>query len=259
MAGMILDGASSAWRLEVHPNLASTSDLLVARARDGAPGRLAIMALEQTAGRGSHGRAWVAPPGNLNLSLLLRPPACHPGQWALLAAVALRAALLSYLPEPARLRLKWPNDVLLDGAKLAGILVESEPGWLAIGIGVNLLRAPSVPGRTLAALAEAGIVPPAPEAFAWSLLAECDRWADILARDGFAAIRTAWCDAGHRPGEELRVQRPLSGRAIQTSGDAASGHQAAVVGAFVGLNEQGALVLRTASGEITLHAGEILV
>ena len=119
----------AAYQLERVASLPSTSDACVERARAGAPDGLAILADVQTAGRGSRGRSWACPPGNLYLSVLLRPrnraEEAGAGQWALLAGVALIDTLAAFSASPDGLRLKWPNDVLSDGAKLAGILVDA--------------------------------------------------------------------------------------------------------------------------------------
>jgi BirA family biotin operon repressor/biotin-[acetyl-CoA-carboxylase] ligase len=153
--------APPSWRVQEHKTLASTQDAAIAAARAGDPGRLAILAATQTAGRGSRGRGWLSPAGNLNLSVLLRPDASvPPGLYALLAGVALHEALSAYA---AGLMLKWPNDLLLGGAKLGGILIDASfaaagvPDWVVIGIGANLAVAPHIAGRETAALP-----PPAP-------------------------------------------------------------------------------------------------
>jgi BirA family biotin operon repressor/biotin-[acetyl-CoA-carboxylase] ligase len=146
----------------VEEEVPSTSDLLLRLAAAGEPEGLALLARRQTAGRGRDGRGWTSPAGNLSLSLLLRPdaPARDAPHWALLAAVALAEALAPSLPNPAALRLKWPNDLLLHGAKLAGVLVESAATrdgrieWLVVGLGANLAVAPAVPGRATACLAD---------------------------------------------------------------------------------------------------------
>lgn len=161
-----MSAAAEAWRLETYARLASTSDLCRDRAQAGEAAGLAVRADEQTAGRGTQGRLWVSPPGNLYLSVLLRPrippreaPQIAPGVGALVAA-----ALQPFAP--AKLEVKWPNDVLLDGAKLAGILVESAASgasldWLVIGIGANLATAPTLPDRPTATLSGALTAPAA--------------------------------------------------------------------------------------------------
>ena len=236
----------STFRLEVHASLPSTSDLLLRRAQAGEPEGLAILARRQTAGRGTAARRWESPEGNLYLSLLLRPagPIREAPQWALLAAVALAETLVPLLPDPGALRLKWPNDALLDGAKLAGILAEAAAdgqggiAWLVLGIGVNLAHAPALPDRPTAALPPPA---PAPEAFAAALLEAIGRWRDIHARDGLAPIRTAWAGFGPAPGAPLTVRQ---GEGMLT-------------GRFAGLGEDGSLLLATEAGIRRIIAGEV--
>lgn len=145
------------WRLELHDSLASTSAVCRAAAEAGAPAGLAVMARTQTAGRGTQGRRWASPPGNLYLSVLLRPavPAREAPDFAPRVGAALLAALTPLAP--ASLTLKLPNDVLMSGAKLAGVLVETAASgptldWMVIGIGVNLATAPALSDRETACL-----------------------------------------------------------------------------------------------------------
>ncbi|MFC0408171.1 biotin--[acetyl-CoA-carboxylase] ligase [Roseomonas elaeocarpi] len=237
------------WRLLVHESLPSTSDLLKDLAVRGEPGGLAVVARRQTAGRGQHGRSWESPPGNLYLSILLRPresPRTLP-QWGLLLAVALADTLAPLLPEPGALRLKWPNDLLIDGAKLAGILVEGGTDatgnpWLVVGIGVNLAAAPEVPGRAVTSMQAAGAEPQEPEAVARSLLASLDRWATRRHLDGFAAVRAAWLARGPSLDATLTVR----------------GRNGEVSGRFQGLSEDGALLLGTGGRVHAVVAGEVL-
>lgn len=196
--------AAAPWRLVVYDSLGSTSDLCRALARDGEPDGLAVMARSQSAGRGSKGRHWVSPPGNLYLSVLLRPPgpAREAGQWSLLAGVALAEAVAARLAPAADLALKWPNDLLLGGAKLAGVLIDSEAGplgldWLVIGIGVNIVSAPAVGDRATTCLAEHGAALE-PEALAALVLERLGYWRAVHARAGFAAVRAAWQPWGAR-------------------------------------------------------------
>ena len=203
------------WRLRVHASLPSTSDLLLRLAARGEPGGLAVLAHEQTAGRGRDGRAWRSEPGNLHLSLLLRPggPAREAPQWGLLAAVALHDALVEWAPVPASLALKWPNDVLLSGAKLAGILCESAADaaglvdWLVIGLGANLGHAPSVSGRATACLPHA----PGAEIVAGAVLERMAYWQARQQAEGFAVIRAAWMARGPTEGARLTLRGGLAG------------------------------------------------
>jgi BirA family biotin operon repressor/biotin-[acetyl-CoA-carboxylase] ligase len=231
------------WRLTTHDSLPSTQNLLTRLAEAGEPAGLAVLAHRQTAGRGQGVRIWDSRPGNLHLSILLRPsgPARDLPGWALLFAVALHEAALT-LVAPERLCLKWPNDLLLDGAKVGGILAEAELtaageiAWLAAGFGVNLAHAPAIEGRATAAL---GAI--APEVFAERLLDRLDRWQGIHASEGMGRVRDAWLASGPKIGEVLTLRR---------DGEALSGH-------FAGLAEDGALLLSTNGRLQAFHSGEI--
>ena len=209
--------APPAWRVQRYACLASTQDAAIAAAEAGDPGRLAILADRQTAGRGSRGRGWTAPEGNLNFSALLRPTSpIRPGFWSLLAGVAFFDALAPY----ARgLMLKWPNDLLLDGAKLGGILIDAS-AYLVIGIGANLAASPALEGRRTARLPA-----PAPDAgvIAEALLAAIDRYGAYSSAD----INMAWLDRAHPLGTPLDIYTP----------------QRRVVGPFAGLTPSGALLI----------------
>ena len=240
----MVTGGSTGWRLEVHDSLPSTSDLCIARAEAGEAAGLAVLARRQTQGRGSRGRSWTGQTGNLALSVLLRPAGTlhQPAFWPFLAALSLHPALGA---DP-RLRLKWPNDVMVGHAKLAGILVErgtgAGPGWLVIGLGANLLHAPAVPGRDVACLADFGQTPDA-ETVAHRVLAALDAWQAIFHRDGFEAIRSCWLARAHPPGTLLAVE---SG-GIRRSGS------------FVGVATDGALLIEIAGREQRIDTGEVLL
>ncbi len=239
--------SATSWRLQVHEVLPSTSDLCRDLANNGEPHGLAVLAHRQSEGRGSRGRAWSSPPGNLALSVLLRPnlPPREAAQMSLLAGVALAEATQSFAPN-APLALKWPNDLLLAQAKLAGILIETHGAdgtldWLIIGIGVNLAHAPAIPGRATAALAQHAPAP-TPDAFATVLLARLDHWLQTQAQHGFGPIRSAW----------LRHAQPLgSAMSIKLGDQIISGH-------FAGLGDDGSLHLQTPAGPRHFTAGDVL-
>ena len=239
------------WRLEVYPELGSTSDMCAARAAAGEPAGLAVLGLRQTSARGSRGRGWQSPAGNLSLSFLLRPEgsAVDAGCWPLLAGVAVVDAARPLLPNPGALTLKWPNDVMLRGHKLAGILIDTALdatgmlGSVIVGIGANLAVAPQVEGREVACLADEGIVPPGPEMFARSVLDRIGHWQAVLERHGFADLRAAWLARAHPPGTRLTVVQ---------GGDR-------LEGAFRGLSPEGHLLLDTPEGLCTLSTGEVLL
>lgn len=212
-----------------------------------------IMARAQTAGRGRRGRAWQMPPGNFAATLLMRPPG-DPARAALLsfvAALALFDALTLVCGPAARLAIKWPNDVLLNGGKVAGILLESTGSAggieaLAVGIGVNLAAAPD------AALLEPEAVPPvsvlgetghavSPDEFLDLLAPSFARWQAQLVTWGFAPLRTAWTARAARLGQTITAR---TGATSQT-------------GRFEGIDEDGALVLTTAAGRQAIPAGDI--
>ena len=242
--------ADSAFRLECHVVLESTSTLLKQRAEAGAAEGLAIRAVRQSAGRGRQGRAWESAAGNLYLSVLLRPavPLKDAPQWSFVAAVALAETLCAHLPEAAGLSLKWPNDLLLKGGKAAGILVETgiAPShaldWICIGIGVNIAGKPSLPDRATACLAEFLAAPPAPEALASALLQNLAHWHDLRLAQGFAPIRTAWLRHG-----------PAMGAAVSVKRDGALQE-----GSFAGLSPEGGLMLAKGQEVQLILAGEII-
>ncbi len=238
--------SAAGWRLAIHDELASTQDVVLAAAQRGEPEGLAVLARRQVAGRGTQGRPWTSPAGNLYLSMLLRPagPARDLPQYGLLAGVALAEAAADILPPDTPVALKWPNDLLLKGAKCAGILSQGSMAtdggieWVAFGIGVNLAVAPQVPDRPTASFAEAGIAPPDPVAFAQHLLASVARW---RAR-GLAAMRQGWLARGPELEAPMRLRQGERFRE----------------GRFGGLDDEGRLLFITQAGVETVTAGEML-
>jgi BirA family biotin operon repressor/biotin-[acetyl-CoA-carboxylase] ligase len=238
------------FRLECHEVLESTSTLLKQRAEAGAAEGLAILARRQSAGRGRQGRGWDSPNGNLYLSVLLRPnvPLREAPQWSFVAAVALAETLKPLLPKAAQPALKWPNDLLLDGAKTAGILVETGAAashafdWLCIGIGVNVVTKPSLPDRATACLGEYLPEPPAPQALAAALLHNLAQWHEARLAQGFTPIRDAWLRHGPAIGAPISIRRD----------------GALTEGAFAGLSPEGALMLAKGRDVQLILAGEII-
>jgi BirA family biotin operon repressor/biotin-[acetyl-CoA-carboxylase] ligase len=232
------------WRLEVHDTLPSTSDVVAARAAAGEPEGLAVLAHAQTKGRGRAGRVWQSPAGNLAVSILLRPrePARQAGEWPLLVGLAIADALAPLLPAAVAPSLKWPNDVRLDGRKVAGVLIETtldaagNVEAMVVGIGVNLAAAPALPDRPTAALAE-WATPPGPAAAAELILAAIAQRRTQRSVEGFAPIRAAWLARAH----------PI-GTALQAAGR---------VGQFAGLAEDGALLLQADGATHRITAGDV--
>lgn len=206
-----------------------------------------ILALRQTAGRGRRGRAWTDPAGNFAATLIQRmdePPA-KLALRSFVAALALREALTALTHLPAAFALKWPNDVLLNGGKLSGILLESPgAGVLAIGIGVNLRASPEPePGAAFPPVnlrAETGITL-APEQLLDSLAPTFARWDARLRTYGFDPIRAAFLDGVARLGQ------PLIARTLTEE----------FRGTFETIDGSGALVLATPEGRRTIPAADI--
>src|SRR5580693_2293306 len=128
-----------------HHRIGSTNDEARRLANEGAPHCTVVHADEQTAGRGRLAHTWFSPPGNLYLSILLRTgqPASRAAELSFVAALAVAETVEALLPRQIRAMLKWPNDVLVNGAKIAGILLEQVDDATVLGIGLNVLEAPS--------------------------------------------------------------------------------------------------------------------
>ncbi len=217
--------------------VASTSDWLLARAETLADGQW-VRARRQTAGRGRQGRPWATAEGNLAASGLVRLRASDPPgeQLGFVAGVALFETCARHVA-PALLQLKWPNDLMLHGAKLAGILLERTGSAVVVGIGVNLARAPAVPGRTTAALPHPA---PDPDSFLAALIAAFAQELGLWRQSGFGPVAERWRARATQPGTRLLL------------GDG----RAAV---FEGLAEDGALMVRTEQGPERLRAGDVML
>ena len=213
----------------------STNDDVAALARDGAPEGLGLRAERQTGGKGRQGRAWQSPPGNLHASTLVRIDPKHPPppSLALVAAVALHDAIALHT---RRARIKWPNDIIINRAKLAGILLERQGDAVVIGFGVNLAHHPEDLDRPAASLG-ARVTP---DALLRRLAACFEDWLERWRTAGLAPVRAAWLEAAHPVGT------PLSSGGTE--------------GTFDGLDETGALRLRLADGAIRIvHAGDVFL
>ena len=223
----------------------STNDDLAELARAGAPEGLWLRAERQTGGRGRQGREWHSPPGNLYASTLVRlrpgdPPA---PTLALVAAVALHEVASAFAGE-AGIEIKWPNDLLVAGAKLSGILLERLGDAVVIGFGVNLAEHPDETARPATSLGALGGAPD-PAFFLEALAESFARWLGRWRDEGLAPIRLRWLAAAHPRGTALSTHT-------------ASG--AWVEGLFDGLDESGALRLRLADGSSqVIHAGDVFL
>ena len=236
-------------QIEVHDALDSTNAEARRRAESGEAGPLWIMALTQTAGRGRRGRAWETAHGNLAATLLFTtvlPPA-EAAQVSFVAALA-AADLADHYVGVGTAALKWPNDLMIDGRKAAGILVESgtrDDGtlWLAVGMGVNLAHAPKNLERPAIAFSERLTIPPPQPTVALGVLAESfEKWRDLWSASGFAPIAKAWSARAYGLGQACEARLPN-----QT-------HR----GVAEGLDEDGALRLRLADGAVLrITAGDV--
>jgi len=229
--------------------LDSTNEEAKRLALAGESGPLWIMAARQTSGRGRRGRRWRSPAGNLYATGLYHwdGPLAASAQLGFAAALAAAQALDAWLVKAPAITIKWPNDVLVGPAKIAGILLESgaAPGaghWLAIGIGINIAAAPQglpYPATALRTYLDTGTATPSPQAVLERVIAVFEDWRMRLQRDGFAPLRTAWLARAHGLGKPL-----------QTS--------AGQNGVFTDLSSGGALVLRQPGGQsIEISAGEV--
>ncbi|WP_137679336.1 biotin--[acetyl-CoA-carboxylase] ligase [Aurantiacibacter suaedae] len=203
-----------------------------------------LVADRQTSGRGRQGRQWRDTPGNFMGSTVveLREGDPPPMQLSMVAALALLETVLQRLADPSRVRLKWPNDVLLDGAKFCGILLERVKDHAVIGMGVNLVAAPPIEGRETRALSALG---PAPQrdAFARDLAAAFASEVSHWRAHGGDDLRSRWLAAAHPLGTALSVHDE---------------HGAVISGQFAGLAEDFALILRLDDGsQRVIHAGDV--
>jgi len=235
-------------RLAAFDSLASTNDEAKRLARAGAPEGTLVTARTQTAGCGRQGRRWVSGPGNLHASLVLRPEAhvSRAAQLGFAAALAIADAIRSFAPK-APVTLKWPNDVLLGGRKVAGILLESEGDavgrvrFVVIGIGVNLASHPADSEFPATSLATTGAAAVTPEAFLAALASALLLWYERWRGDGFAALRQAWLERAAGIGQVLRARLP--GETIE--------------GRFAGLDDDGMLLLDLPQGRRRIAAGDV--
>ena len=223
----------------------STNDEMARLAAAGEPEGSWFRADRQTGGRGRHGRSWASDPGNLYASTIvrLRETDGSPPSLTLVAAVALEQVLSARLGE-GRAMIKWPNDLLVEGAKIAGILLEREGDAVVVGFGVNLAHAPDGLGRAVTSLAgQTGqAVPPAEflpdlaESFRYWL----GRWRGGGRTD---PVRARWMERAHPLGTALRVR---------------AGDSVMLEGLFDGVDAMGALRLRLADGSArVIHAGDV--
>jgi len=231
-----------AYRLVALDSVESTNDEAKRLAEEGVEDGTLVWAREQTKARGRRGRSWTSPRGNLCFSLVLRPD-CSPAEAAQLgfvAALGIGDAVGSVAPPMIEVHYKWPNDVLFNDRKGAGILLESQMtpegslAWLVLGIGLNVAHFPEdseFPATSLrfegapAEVTDLAVL----ESFSRHFLSWVNRWLE----EGFAPIRKTWLSHAYRLGEEIRVNLPRE----------------SLTGRFVDLDETGTLTLELPNGE----------
>jgi BirA family biotin operon repressor/biotin-[acetyl-CoA-carboxylase] ligase len=232
---------------QIHAELDSTNEEARRLAEAGEVGPLWIMAKRQSAGRGRRGRVWQTINGNLAATLLLTPDTAQAVTGQLSFAAALAAAdLVAHLVPAAAIAVKWPNDVLVNGAKIAGILLEGGAGtsgkaWLAIGIGVNLAGHPEGTEFPATSLTQLGIAPPSAEEALTILAARFAHWYDLWMKAGFETLRAAWLARAFGVGAPIRARLAHETR----------------TGLFQGIDQSGALLLNEGGHVRTISAGEV--
>lgn len=203
-----------------------------------------LIADRQTAGKGRQGRSWFDGSGNFMGSTVVRPGAGDPpaASLALLSGLALHEVAAAMIPPPQTAQLKWPNDLMVGNAKLAGILLERAADAVIVGIGVNLAQAPRVEGRVTIALSAFG-PPPDRDHFADALARQFDLELERWRSFGLDPMLRRWLAAAHPHGTPLAVGEP---------------GEVPLQGRFAGLSADGALQLALSDGTTrTIHAGEV--
>ncbi len=232
----------TAFDVRHYDRLGSTNDEARRLADAGEPHGTVVHADEQSSGRGRLSRRWFSPPGNLYLSIVLRLDLPPPRgvEVGFLAALAVADAVDALLPRHVRAKLKWPNDVLVQEGKIAGILVEQAGAAMILGIGLNVLHAPGeVPYQISTIVGCGGLA--TVDGTREKLLQALGNWFDVWQQEGFAPIRTAWLTRAHPLGSALGVR--LTDRFIN--------------GRFAGLDIDGALLLDTPQGRGRIVAGDV--
>ena len=238
------------FNLVVLETVGSTNDEARQRAENGAPDGTLIQARTQTDGRGRRGRNWVSPVGNLYMSLILRPDcfAAAGLEVSFVSAIAMCDTIGSVLPPMITVTVKWPNDVLVNGRKVAGILLESASGstgklrWLVVGLGVNIEHFPRNTEYPATSLHFEGVTDIDPLELLSAFTRYFKRWFDIWKSEGFSVIRDAWLQRAAGVGEQLEVRLP----------------DERFVGRFLDIDENGSLLVELENGTVrSVMTGDI--
>jgi BirA family biotin operon repressor/biotin-[acetyl-CoA-carboxylase] ligase len=240
----------AAYRLVVRDSVDSTNDEARALAQAGASDGTIVWAHRQQAGRGRLGRSWASPPGNLFMSLVMRPaiPPARAPELSFVAAVALAESVAAAVPAESPVTLVWPNDLMLAGRKAAGILLEAATtpagalDFVVLGIGVNVSSHPSDVRRPATNLADVGATITA-SGLLEALAGRLEAWIACWRAEGFAPVRAAWL------ARAAGVGGPID---VRLSNDLISG-------SFADLDQDGAMIIETADGSRRrVTAGDIV-
>jgi len=243
-------GLAPGYRLLCYDSIGSTNEEAKCLASSGAPEGTLVWAREQTAGRGRRGRPWISPNGNLYVSLILRPDCriSSVGQLGFVAALAVGGALRAIVRPIERLAYKWPNDLLLNGRKIAGVLLESETvgseklSFVVVGVGVNLIASPQGTEFPATSILEEGYGEIIPEVMLEEFVTHFRSWFANWRAEGFASVRAAWLAAAAiARGEPIRVRLDAL----------------ALCGRFRDLDREGNLLLDCAGECRRITAGEV--
>lgn len=238
------------WQVEHYPTLPSTNDYCIEQAKLGRKLNLAVLTDSQTAPRGSRGREWVEPTGNLALSFLYWPSfSVKDVCWVpFIASLALYDAIDALCGTSEDLYIKWPNDLLFKNKKIAGILIESHVEypdileWLVLGFGLNICSAPIIEGKELGCLKDfvTGDLPQAVEV-SKKIQEYLTYWIECLIQGKALFIRDAW----------LQRSLPLDTSLIVKQGNYS------YKGIYKGVDQQGFLLLQTPTALESFSAGEL--
>lgn len=242
------------YRFEIYDSVASTMDMVREKAHESAGEGLCVQAFKQEEGRGRQGRSWISEKGNLYISLLLRPQKklADYGQMAFVSALAVKDALILAEVKPQYIQIKWPNDILLEGRKISGLLLEAgkdQQGadFLILGLGLNIFHAPeerckmadyAIGFRNTETQHQEYMIKHFRDVVLDRLNYRYSQWH----KEGFSPLRSEWLSYAARLGESISVKLP----------------QEVCEGIFESLDEQGALLLQEKSG-ITrkIHSGDV--
>lgn len=233
------------WQIQCFGELGSTQDMVMHNAQEGGEEGLAIQALTQSSGRGRHGNAWEAPMGNLYLSFLLKPDYDFQaaGQVSFVVALAVAKTIQSYTGDEHKIEVKWPNDVMVNGQKISGILLESDVRnnkleSLVVGVGVNIFNKPEGAICLNDIVADQLAVNKVRDTLLENFANIYMQWQE----KGFTPIRDQWLAQAYKLNEEITARLPDQ-----------SFH-----GIFKTIDETGALVLLESNdNERVIHAAEI--